>query len=171
LVEARIFASSLPFTILQPTAYMQNLLGYWQTIRQTGIYAVPYPVNTRLSLVDVNDVAAVAVRVLTEPGHIGATYELVGTRPLTQSEVAECLSIHLGQTITATEIEIERWEQQARAQGLHEYARQTLRQMFAYYAAYGLVGNAKVLEWLLGRPPISLDIFVRETVARHSRES
>jgi uncharacterized protein YbjT (DUF2867 family) len=171
LVEERIFASGLPFTILQPTAYMQNLLGYWQAIRQTRRYTVPYPVNTRLSLVDINDVAAVAARVLTEPGHTGATYELVGTLPLTQSEVAERLSVHLGQAVIATEMEIETWDQQAQAQGLHEYARQTLRQMFAYYAAYGLVGNTKVLKWLLGRSPTSLDTFVRETVARHNGAS
>lgn len=59
LVEEQIFASGIPFTVLQPTAYMQNLLGYWKSIRQTGLYAVPYPVTTRLSLVDLKDVAVV----------------------------------------------------------------------------------------------------------------
>lgn len=165
LVEERIFASGLPFTILQPTAYMQNLLGYWQAIRRTGRYTVPYPVSTQISLVDVQDVAEVAARVLTEPGHMGATYELVGTLPLSQDEVAECLSTHMGQPVTAAEMTLDTWDRQARTQGLSAYARQTLRQMFTYYAAYGLVGNSQVLRWLLGRSPTTLDTFVREAVA------
>ncbi|MCC6456044.1 MAG: NmrA family NAD(P)-binding protein [Caldilineaceae bacterium] len=171
LVEEQIFRSGLPFTILQPTAYMQNLLGYWQTMRQTGRYTVPYPVTTRLSLVDLKDVAEVAARVLTEAEHTGATYELVGTLPLSQSEVAQCLSEQMGQAITANEMEIEQWEQQARTQDMPEYARRTLRQMFAYYAAYGLIGNPHVLGWLLGRPPTSLESFVRRIVARQDQNS
>jgi uncharacterized protein YbjT (DUF2867 family) len=169
LVEERILASGLPFTILQPTAYMQNLLGYWQAIRNSGLYTVPYPVSTALSLVDVRDVAEVAARVLTEPGHTGAIYELVGTLPLTQSEVAARLSAHLGHAVTAAEMEIGQWERQARAQGLHEYAIQTLIRMFTYYAAYGLVGNPQVLTWLLGRAPTSLDAFIRETAEKESK--
>jgi NAD(P)H dehydrogenase (quinone) len=165
LVEEQIFASGLPFTILQPTAYMQNLLGYWGAIAQTGFYTVPYPITTRLSLVDLQDVAEVAARVLTEPGHHGAIYELVGTPPLTQSEVTHSLSEHLGQTVVAQELNIELWEAGARAQGLSDYALQTLRQMFTYYAAFGLVGNAQVLSWLLGRPATSLDAFVQRIAA------
>lgn len=161
LVEDQIFQSGIPFTILQPTAYMQNLLVYWQAIHQTGRYTVPYPVTTRLSLVDLADVAEVAARVLTEPGHAGATYELVGTLPLSQVEVAEAMSAQIGHAVTANELPLEIWEQQARTNGLNEYAVQTLLQMFRYYAAYGLVGNPNVLRWLLGRAPISLEGFIR----------
>jgi uncharacterized protein YbjT (DUF2867 family) len=162
LVEERIFASGLPFTILQPTAYMQNLLGYWQNVRQTGHFAVPYPVTTRLSLVDVRDVAEVAARVLTEPGHLGATYELAGTTLLAQTEVAAIMGRNLKQLVTAKEVALEQWEQQARAGGLPDYAVETLLKMFRYYAAYGLVGNSNVLRWLLGREPRSLDAFIGE---------
>lgn len=165
LVEDRIFTSGIPFTILQPTAYMQNILASWQTMQQTGLYTVPYPVATRLSLVDIGDVAEVAARVLTEPGHMGASYELVGTQPLTQTEVAATISAHLGRPVTATALELDAWERRARQQNLPEYAVQTLREMFRYYADYGLVGNSNVLRWLLGRPPTSLDEFVAGYVA------
>lgn len=166
LVEEEIFAGGIPFTILQPTAYMQNLQAYWQAIRQTGDYSVPYPPHTRISLVDVRDVAEVAARVLTERDHLGATYELVGTAPLWQSEVAETIGATLGQTITAREVPLERWEEGARRSGMPAYAVETLIQMFRYYATYGLVGNANVLRWLLGREPRSLQSFVQELAAR-----
>lgn len=166
LVEDRIFASGLPFTILQPTAYMQNLMAYWPAIRQGGRYAVPYPTSTRISLVDVRDVAEVAARVLTTPEeHIGATYELVGTAPLTQVEVAAVMAQQLGRPVTAGEVPLDAWEQQARATGLHDYAVETLLKMFRYYANYGLVGNHNVLRWLLGRESRSLEAFVAELVA------
>jgi uncharacterized protein YbjT (DUF2867 family) len=160
LVEDRIFAAGIPFTILQPTAYMQNLLAYWQAVQQRGRYRVPYPVATRLSLVDVRDVAEVAARVLTEPGHMGATYELVGSAPLSQSEVAAIMRKQVGKEVIAEEIPLERWEREARSAGLGGYALETLLKMFRYYANYGLVGNSNVLRWLLGREPRSLETFI-----------
>lgn len=165
-VEELIFASRLPFTILQPTAYMQNLLAGWETIRDQGRYIIPYPAETQIALVDLGDVAAVAATVLTEPGHHGATYELVGVAGLTQHDVAAAMSIAVGRTVQIVERTHADWEQGARASGLGEYAIHTLRQMFTYYAQQGLVGNANVLGWLLGRAPVSLATFLQR--ASHS---
>ena len=61
-VEEIIFESGIPFTILQPAPYMQNLLANWDAITREGVYRTPYPTGTRLSLVDLDDVAAVAAR-------------------------------------------------------------------------------------------------------------
>ena len=36
-VEELLFESGLPFTILQPCAYMQNILGYWKALVEEGI--------------------------------------------------------------------------------------------------------------------------------------
>ncbi|MDX1524492.1 MAG: NmrA family NAD(P)-binding protein, partial [Anaerolineae bacterium] len=46
--EARLFESGLNVTILQPAAYMQNILAGWRAIVDEGIYRVPYPVQTKL---------------------------------------------------------------------------------------------------------------------------
>lgn len=165
LVEEQIFASGLAFTILQPTAYMQNLLSYLPAARQNGQYTVPYPPATRIALVDLRDVAEVAARALTEAGHLGALYELVGTPALTQHDVAAAMTASLGQPVTATELPLAQWEQQARANGLDEYAVQTLGKMFGYYAEYGLVGNSNVLEWVLSRAPRTLANFLAEGAA------
>lgn len=159
-VEEMLFESGLSFTILQPAAYMQNIAGNWETIAAQGVYRVPYPAATRLSLVDLADVAEVAAKILTESGHAAATYELVGTPPLSQSEVAQTLSRVLGRPVRAEEIPLDAWQEQAEAAGLSPYAVQTLRQMFRYYAAHGFAGNPNVLAWLLGRPPTSLADFL-----------
>ncbi len=165
-VEEMLLESGLQFTILQPTAYMQNILAGWEAISQRAVYTVPYPVETRLSLVDLKDVAEAAALVLTEPVHGGAAYELAGTPAMSQEEVAVELSQSLGRDVRAETIPIEQWEAQARRSGLNDYAVETLKAMFQYYTRYGLIGNPNVLRWLLGRPATTLADFVQSPSPR-----
>lgn len=159
--EHLLLGSGLDITLLQTTAYMQNILAGWREIVDDGIYRVPYPVESRLSLVDLADVAEVAALALTQQGHGGATYELVGTAPLSQVEVAQALSEALGKPVRAVAELVEAWEARARTAGMEDHQRDTLAKMFRYYARNGLVGNANVLGWLLGRPPTTLEAFAR----------
>jgi NAD(P)H dehydrogenase (quinone) len=162
-VEERIVASGIPFTILQPTAYMQNILANLDRIRRHGTFVTPYPVTTRISLVDLEDVGAIAARMLLEPGHDYATYQLVGTAPHDQREVAAVLSGALGFPVVAAEQSVEDWTRGAAQAGLGIQARETLAHMFRAYAQRGLSGNATVLTHLLGRAPTSLaDMLVRD---------
>src|SRR5438105_15877821 len=163
-VEEALFASGLPFTILQPAPYMQNVLAGWSRIISQGVFMVPYPVETRLSLVDLEDVAQAAATVMGAPEHLGASYELVGTPPLTQTEVAAELAKQLGQSVAAVSESVDTWEGRARAGGLGEAPLGTLKRMFEYYARYGLIGNPNVLGWLLGRPPTSYAAFAARMV-------
>lgn len=169
-VEELLLESGIPTTIVQPTAYMQNLLAGWQRIVDEGVYAVPYPAGTRLSLVDLEDVAVAVARVLTEPGLAGGTYELVGTVGLTQTAVTQTLATHLNRPVQFLEIPLNEWQAGAEAAGLSPYAIDTLRRMFVYYASYGLVGNPFMLRQLLGREPASLAEFfaVQEALAANS---
>jgi NAD(P)H dehydrogenase (quinone) len=160
-VEEMLFASALDVTVLQPAAYIQNILAGWREIAEAGIYRVPYPVESRLSLVDLDDVAEAAALVLTQQGHGGATYELVGAAPLSQLEVAQALSEALDRPVRAVAEPIEDWEARARAAGMGEHQIETLLKMFRYYARHGLVGNPRVLTWLLGRAPTTLAEFAR----------
>ncbi len=170
-VEESLFASGLPFTILQPAVYMQNVLSNWENIDRTGVYAVPYAVESRLSMVDLEDVAQVAVIVLRDiftkerqPSHDGATYELVGTPGMSQSEVADILSQHMGHPVIARSVPIDTWKNEARNSGLGEYQVNTLVKMFAYYENFGFTGDSHVLSWLLNRPPTRFDAVVKRAV-------
>jgi len=164
-VEEMLFGSALDITILQPTAYMQNSLAQWESMVGNGIYRVPYPVETRLSLVDLDDVAEAVAIVLTNAGHSGATYELVGTPQLSQAEIAEAFGHALKRPVRAEAEAIESWENRARAAGMDDYQVDTLIKMFRAYARDGLKGNPNVLTWLLGRPPTSLTAFATRMAA------
>ena len=139
---------------------MQNILAHWESIRNQGVYPIPYPAETQLSFVDLLDVAQAAAIVMTESGHRDATYELVGMHGISQSEVAGILSQDLNRSVTIKVIPLSEWEEQARARGLGDYQLEALTGMFRYYAQYGLSGNPRVLNWLLQRPPSTLEIFL-----------
>jgi NAD(P)H dehydrogenase (quinone) len=159
-VEEMLFASDCDVTILQPTAYMQNLLVTWQSIVTNGTCRVPYPASTRISLVDLDDVAAAAAVVATNDDHIGATYELVGTAALSQGEVANIISRVLGKPVVVREESADAWSARARNAGMGEYERNALLRMFHYYGEHGLVGNSNELKWLLGREPTPFATFI-----------
>ncbi|HEY5670046.1 MAG TPA: NmrA family NAD(P)-binding protein, partial [Anaerolineales bacterium] len=173
-VEEHIFLSGLTFTILQPAVYMQNILVNWGNIIETGKYTVPYDVDSRISMVDLEDVALAAANVLMDihaedhiPLHIGATYELVGTQAITPAQIAAILAQQLGRPVVAEKVSIETWKSRARNSGMGEYQVNTLVKMFNYYEKFGFWGNPQVLSWLLNRPPTSFESFVKHVVHRH----
>jgi uncharacterized protein YbjT (DUF2867 family) len=159
-VENILFDSGLTYTIVQPTAYMQNLLAYLPAIRDEGVLPVPYPAETALSLVDLQDVAAVAAKLLVEPGHSYATYELAGTEPLSQTAVADGFSHVLQRPVEVRPMPLKTWKAQARTNGMAEETLKMAASMFAYYAQSGLAGNPQVLRFLLGHEPTNLTTFL-----------
>ncbi len=56
----------------------------------------------------------------------GAAYELAGTTPLTQIEVAGVLSASLGLSVRAVAEPVEAWDARARAVGMGDYLRETM---------------------------------------------
>ena len=162
-VEEALIESPLSWTILQPAAYMQNLLAGWRSIIDEGIYRIPYAAETRIGMVDLLDVAEVAARVLVADDHDRASYELAGSEAPTQTEIALRLGAGLGRRVKVEVIARDRWRELAREEGLAESAIETLVAMFRFYERHGFRGNSRVLAWLLGRRPTSLADFI----ARH----
>ena len=154
-VEEALFTSGIPFTILQPAAYMQNILVEWKNIQQEGIIRVPYSPESKGSPVDLNDVADVASLVLSDRDHIGATYELCGPDILTYQEQATILSEYIDRSIRVEQISLNEWKTLAYGAGLRTYSVESLLKMFLYYDLYGFSGSSHVLSTLLQRPPTS----------------
>lgn len=158
-VEEVIFESGLEATILQPAPYMQNVLGQWQSVRERGLYAVPYDLDSPLVMVDLEDVAAVAALVLDEAGHCGATYELCGPAAPSARQIAAVLGRALGREVRPRAVPPREWANAARRDGLDEARIATLLAMFSYYDSQGMAGSSRVLDWLLGRPSTSFEEF------------
>jgi len=99
-IERALAASGLAWTCLRPNSFMQNVFTFMRkTIADESAF---YSASSRgrVSHVDVRDIAAVAVRALTEPHHEGRVYTLTGPAALTYDAMAGELSQALGRTIT-----------------------------------------------------------------------
>ena len=135
-------------TVLRPAAYHQNLLGP----ALGGRLSVPYSLDVPFTNVDLDDVAQVAARVLTEDGHEGATYDLAGAESLTVQDLARIAGEVLRRPVAAERIPLQEWLTGPGAE-LDPDRRATLVAMFAAYDADGFVGPGAALTGLLGRAP------------------
>jgi uncharacterized protein YbjT (DUF2867 family) len=97
--ETQLKDSGLEFTILRPASYMQQLILFAPQIAATSSFQLPMGTGA-VAVVDTRDVAAVAVRSLTEPGHQQRIYDLTGPEALTFEEMADELSHAAGKKIT-----------------------------------------------------------------------
>jgi len=167
-MEEAIFESGLDFTILQPCAYMQNVLQYWSSIINEGIYAVPYATTSRISMLDLEDLAEAARIVLTQPNHKNAVYELAGPQPLSQDEVAGVFTEVLGIPVIAKALDRTNWSENMQRAGMDDNQRITLLKMFEYYEDHGLIGNSNILEYLIQRPAATFAEFVKRQASSHN---
>lgn len=99
-IERTLMGSGLGWTIVRPHGFMQTftLIG-WDLIEKAGVITFPAG-DGAIPLVDVRDVAAVAVEALTEPGHEGKAYDVTGPEALTFARQAEILGEVLGRKVT-----------------------------------------------------------------------
>jgi hypothetical protein len=72
------------WTFLRPTGFVANTLMWTDQIRRSDEVRWVYGQAAR-SLIDERDIAAVAVRTLTEPGHSRERYVLTGPEAITQA--------------------------------------------------------------------------------------
>ncbi len=84
--------------MLQPGAFASNTLQWAGMIKASG--AVFQPMGEgKMTPIDPHDIADVAVKVLTEPGHEGKSYELSGPESLTIAEQVAKISAAIGKPL------------------------------------------------------------------------
>jgi len=161
-IERLLERAGLACTHLRPNDFMQNLATVHQAdIRDHREIWAPAG-RGRTSFVDARDVAAVAARVLTDPGHAGHAYTLTGSEALSMETVAAILSEQLGQVVTYRNPGIPGFLSHLRSTGRLDGLGLV---MIGVYTASRLGLAAAVttdLEKLLGRPPTTLRRFVAD---------
>jgi uncharacterized protein YbjT (DUF2867 family) len=101
-IEQLIEQSGLAWTFLRASGFAANTLAWADQIRDEGRVRWPYGGAAR-SLIHERDLAAVAVRALTEDGHAGAKYVLTGPAAVTQAEQVRIIGEVTGHPV--------RWEE------------------------------------------------------------
>src|SRR5215475_530348 len=160
--EENIEASGLPYTFLRPNGFMQNLVNYnASTIRtQNAFYGCQG--NGAVSLVDIRDIAAVAVIVLVATGHEGKSYSLTGSEALTNDEVADKISRVAGREITYRDLPPVEFRKAILSTGAQEWSADALVDLQRLYREGKASHVTNDIEQLIGRKPVTFDQFARD---------
>jgi uncharacterized protein YbjT (DUF2867 family) len=97
--EQMVFDSEIPYTILRPTWFHENVVTYHATsVKKEGVFRTSAGDGVYTS-VAIADIAAVVVEVLTNPEqHVGKIYTLTG-EALSEKQVAQSLSKVIGKEV------------------------------------------------------------------------
>jgi len=170
--EEHIRASGLKFTFLRASLYMDNVP---QCVSADDVIRAPAG-RGRAAWVARDDIADVAVAVLTGERHEGITYDITGPEALTMYETAEKLSLAVGRTITyrpqtplqarstRSTSRLEKFEEERRmltGHGLDDYEVEVFVTHFLQIAAGDLAGISDAVPSLAGHAAQSLEGYLK----------
>lgn len=168
-VEKLIIESGIPYTIVQPSAFMQNIMESWDSLKMQGVLRQKLFTSneTRMCMIDLNDLAEAVANIITSNIHIGATYELCGPNNLSLCDITEIFSRQLGKEITVYTPDDKQMEVNLKKVGFSDYYISSLLTMFHHYNKQGFIGNCNTLTWILGRNPHNFEDFVKRMQQNH----
>ena len=163
-VEDKLKASGISYTILRPNGFFQNIISYNSTtIRSQGAFYDSMG-DTKISLLDVCDVAGAAATALLSPSaHANKIYELLGPEALSNADIAARLSRISGRTVKYVAIPEAAQRKAMLDAGMPEWLVTAVLDLQAYYVSGKCAAITDVLPKLLGRAPITLDQFLTDS--------
>jgi uncharacterized protein YbjT (DUF2867 family) len=142
--------SGLAWTIVRPAMFMTNAFQWLPQLKTGNLVRAPFG-NVRAAVTDPADIAAVAARALTSPGHEERVYEVSGPESLSAGERVAILGQVLGRDL--------RFEAQTNEEARAEMSATTparyVDAFFDFYVA-GTLDESKVLptvQEVTGRAP------------------
>ncbi len=166
--EKIIEESGIPFTFLRPNFFMQNFVTFYSHfIKTQGAFYVPAG-DAKASLVDVRDIAAVAVQVLSgsskngETKHIRKAYDITGGEALSYEQAAEILSKEIGKKVNYVNISDEDARKGMKDMGADEWTINSMIELFGITRAGYLSEISTAVEQVTGNKPITFSQFARD---------
>ncbi|MCA3710192.1 MAG: NmrA family NAD(P)-binding protein [Phenylobacterium sp.] len=164
-IDALIRNSGIPFTLLLPTSFMQNLVNFYgAAIRDGALYAPRGDGAT--AVIDVRDIADVAVEVLTHPAaHAGQSYTLTGPENLTDAQMVSAIARQIGRDVRYVDVPETAAVDSLTRMGSPPQVIEWLMSLNHVIKQGWAAGVSPVVETITGRPPRNLADFVRENAA------
>ncbi len=134
LSDAELAASGMPFTILKPHYFMQNLLMAARGIAERGAMELALA-DGRMGIIDSRDVSDFAAHVLTHTGHEGKTYTLTGPAAVPMHEVAAAIGEAIDRAVNYVPITLEDQRQWLLQMGIDEWMANLLWDYSAAFSA------------------------------------
>ncbi len=105
-IEEELRKSGVPYCILRPMMFMQNLLMSAESVKKEGVIRSPIG-DAKASFIDARDIAKCAATILTGRGFEGKVYELTGPRAITYRDIAGELSKVGGHEVKVVNVSVE----------------------------------------------------------------
>jgi uncharacterized protein YbjT (DUF2867 family) len=162
-VEKFIEQSGIPFTFLRPNEFMQNFINFHSpSIKGNNAFYVPLE-DAKVSLVDVRDIAAVAVKsLIDEDKHKNKTYLITGPEALSYHQVAEILSNTTGRKINYVNISDEEARAAMKEIGMSDWLINTVSELSEYFRKGKASEISPTVEEVTGNKPISFSQFAND---------
>jgi uncharacterized protein YbjT (DUF2867 family) len=160
-IDRLVEASGVPYTIIKPTFFMQNLLGSASTVASHGVLYLPFGAG-RAGCIDVRDIVDVAVEVLVADGHQGATYTLTGPASISMHDVAVALTTQLGRPVAYVDVPVAAGVEALVGMGMSPFMAKTFGELFVNFADNGADRATGDVANVAGHPARSIDDFVRD---------
>lgn len=168
LIDHHLRAAGIGWTILKPTAFMQNFLWFKDPIAKGFLPQVTG--SGSVSWVDTRDVARLAATVLTEDGHEGATYFLTGPETLDMKEASARLSKVIGHKVRYLDLPSPIFWAILRLTGNSKWmAKGLVVQFDDVVAGHHDIDPTFEIERLTGKPPHSFTDFIEDHREQFSR--
>lgn len=161
LSDSELVASEIPYTILKPHFFMQNLLMSVGSVKSDSAFYLPLG-QGRLAMIDIQDIAEFAAHVLTTDGHDNQIYSLTGPESISMDKVAAAASAALQRQIAYVPVPIEAGLQAIEKMGVDEWSLNLLRD---YFIAYSRNWGDKVFgdfEAVMKKHPRGIEQFARD---------
>lgn len=152
-------SSGVPYTVLAPNGFMQNLLRAAAPVQELGEFRQPGG-SAPISHVDVRDVAAVAAHVLTSEGHEGATYTITGPEAVTYDHIAQELSAAIGRPVRYVDADPQEAREGLLSFGVPEWNADGVLELAAWYATGAAAVVTDEVSKATGRPARSVADFL-----------
>ncbi|WP_305985714.1 NAD(P)H-binding protein [Roseibium sp. MMSF_3544] len=166
--EKLVIESSLEWTILRPSWFMQNFNegGFLDGVMSGEVSApdsgAPEP------WVDLDDVADVAVAALLDDNHIGKIYEITGPELLTWSEAVDCIAEVSGREVSYRTVTPQEFEGTLIAEGFPKDGASFVATLVAEILDGKNASTSDGLQRALGREPRSFARFAADAYATGS---
>jgi uncharacterized protein YbjT (DUF2867 family) len=162
-VEKFIEQSGIPFTFLRPNEFMQNFINFHSpSIKGNNAFYVPLE-DAKVSLVDVRDIAGVAVKsLIDEDKHKNKTYLITGPEALSYHQVAEILSNTTGRKINYVNISDGEARSAMKEIGMSDWLINTVSELSEYFRKGKASEISPAVEDVTGNKPISFSQFAKD---------
>jgi len=159
--DQNVAKSGIPYTIIRPAYFMQNIIGSARMIAMEGAFPGAMG-DGKVGVIDTRDIGNVAATILTSDGHEGKTYPLTGPESLSLGELAGKLSAVLGKEVKYVNVSQADAKSGMMAMGMPDWMADGWAAMATMISTGAANMVTPMVKEVTGQEPRSFDQFARD---------